>query len=194
MFHSPIHCVSHQQLIFNQDKLPYQLSTGVFNPAFFPCIYCICDSVLTFSEKCCAKGCRSHVKWLFGSGSGSLFLTQLIILIKTKLSRAMEILEYCKCNTETLLNVSTVVFKLFFSPIVGMCWTSWGGKKAFDKYTHNEPISKVLHKMSPPTWEIICWLRSFYLNRIYFFMAWVRVERLPPAIAIWQQKPAQVCT
>lgn len=80
MFKFPIHCVSHQQLIFNQDKLLYQLSTGFHDRIFFVilCLYTIDVNKTLFT--------------CLNNSSVSPLLTQLIILIKTKLSKAMKIL------------------------------------------------------------------------------------------------------
>lgn len=77
VFNFPIHCVSHQQLIFNQDKLPYQLSAGrqAYGNVFFLLIY---DAVCKHAIVSVPVRSRS--------------LIQLIILIKTKLSKALEIL------------------------------------------------------------------------------------------------------
>lgn len=50
----------HRQLIFNRDKLPYQLSTGIFDPTFF-----LFTVLWLFYSEMLWKGRHSHVKWLF---------------------------------------------------------------------------------------------------------------------------------
>lgn len=120
VFDIPIHCVSHRQLIFNQDKLPYQLSTSILKPAFFlPLSFSLrrpfvvlCDTVDSemFVERTsftCKMGlCQYRYPTQF------LLLSQLIILIKMKLSKALEFLQANSKNRKykTLLNVSSDFF------------------------------------------------------------------------------------